>query len=42
MDPSLIHHDLLDVQMSDFSGFCLFWAISHQLLYDFFESSVIS
>jgi hypothetical protein len=25
MDPSLIHHDPLDVQMSDFSGLATFW-----------------
>jgi hypothetical protein len=25
MKPSLIHHDLLDVQMSDFSGLDNFW-----------------
>jgi hypothetical protein len=25
MDPSLIHHDPLDVQMLDFSGLATFW-----------------
>jgi hypothetical protein len=42
MDPSLIHHDPLDVQMSDFSGLAAFGGYISPNAPRLFESSVIS